>query len=233
MSAASDEPFGLLAVGLVVAEGAPPAETFAAELERESVDLRRLAGGQPSPAELDVLLVWLPAGATLERLEQFIEWRAASGGSLALVGCAPHGGSEDSERALSVGFDDFVAGRAAAREMSRRLRAVVRRSARRVRRVTGHRTEFGRVRVEPDEHRLWVDGQRIPVTRTELAVMSALVEAAGQSRTRAELLGRAWGEERLEIGERAVDNIVMRLRRKLPDPDVIVTVRGIGFRLAD
>jgi DNA-binding response OmpR family regulator len=93
------------------------------------------------------------------------------------------------------------------------------------------RTRFGRIRVEPGEHRLWVDGQRVQVTRTELAVVTALVEAGGQSRTRAELLERAWGDDRLEVGERAVDNVVMRLRRKLPDPDLIVTVRGVGFRL--
>ena len=62
--------------------------------------------------------------------------------------------------------------------------------------------------------------------------MTALVEAGGQSRSRADLLERAWGDEALEVGERAVDNVIMRLRRKLPDPDLVVTVRGVGFRLA-
>jgi DNA-binding response OmpR family regulator len=63
--------------------------------------------------------------------------------------------------------------------------------------------------------------------------MTALVDAGGQIRTRADILLRAWGDEGLEVGERAVDNIIMRLRRKLPDPEIIVTVRGVGFRLAD
>ncbi len=229
MMSAADEPFGPLIVGLVQQAGAPPIEAFASELAREAVDVRRLqAGGEPPPAEVRAILVWLPRGAAREVYGALVEWRAASGRRVALVGCAPTGSSEDSERALAAGFDDFVAGRAAPREMSRRLRAVVRRSS--VARAS--RRRFGRIRVEPDEHRLWVDGRRVPVTRTELAVMIALVEAGGQSRSRAELLERAWGDEALEVGERAVDNVIMRLRRKLPDPDLVVTVRGVGFRLA-
>ncbi len=226
-----DEPFGPLVVGLVQQAGAPPVEAFAADLARESVDVRRLVmSGDEPPFEVRAILVWLPRGAARDLYAALVEWRGRTARRIALIGCAPQGGSDDSERALAAGFDDFVAGRAAPREMSRRLRAVVRRQAAS---RTGSRRRFGRIRVEPDEHRLWVDGRRVPVTRTELAVMTALVEAGGQSRSRAELLERAWGDEALEVGERAVDNVIMRLRRKLPDPDLVVTVRGVGFRLAE
>ena len=50
---------------------------------------------------------------------------------------------------------------------------------------------------------------------------------------RAELLDLAWGEADLEVSERAVDNVILRLRRKLPTPDLIETVRSVGFRIAD
>jgi DNA-binding response OmpR family regulator len=46
-------------------------------------------------------------------------------------------------------------------------------------------------------------------------------------------LNEAWGEQELDIGERAVDNVILRLRRKLGDPDLVITVRGVGFRLAE
>jgi two-component system OmpR family response regulator len=59
------------------------------------------------------------------------------------------------------------------------------------------------------------------------------MQASGRTMSRAELLDQVWGEDELEVGVRAVDNLVCRLRRKLGDPGLLVTVRGIGFRLAD
>jgi two-component system phosphate regulon response regulator PhoB len=224
-----DGSFGPLAVGLVVTDGAPACDAFALELAREGVRVARLAKDRP-PSGVAIALAWLPGGAADATLEALHAWRRAARESIPLVGCAPSGDTADSERALAIGFDDFVAGRSAPREMARRLRAVARRSGRK---RSAPRRAYGRIRVDPIEHRLWVDGVGVRVTRTELAVMAALVEAAGQSRSRADLLVTAWGQDALDLGERAVDNIVMRLRRKLPDPDLIVTVRGVGFRLAD
>jgi len=227
-----DESFGPLVVGFVVRHGAPPPDRFAIELEREAIQLTPAAfptaGAGAAFPDARIVLVWLPAGVPAAELAGVAAWREHS----AVVGCAPTGTSEDSERALAAGFDDFVAGRAAPREMARRLRAVERRT-RRVAARAGRRERFGRIRLDTDQHRLWVDGSRIALTRTELAVMTTLVDAAGQIRTRADILLKAWGDEGLEVGERAVDNIIMRLRRKLPDPDLIVTVRGVGFRLTD
>jgi DNA-binding response OmpR family regulator len=232
VSGGPDETFGPLVVGFVVREGAPPPDQFASELEREAIQLAPAAfpipGSPPSTPEVRIVLVWLPAGVPSAELADVAAWRERA----AVVGCAPTGTNADSERALAAGFDDFVAGRAAPREMARRLRAVERRTRRSSARG-GRRERFGRIRLDADQHRLWVDGQRVALTRTELAVMTALVDAGGQIRTRADILLKAWGDEGLEVGERAVDNIIMRLRRKLPHPDLIVTVRGVGFRLAD
>jgi DNA-binding response OmpR family regulator len=50
--------------------------------------------------------------------------------------------------------------------------------------------------------------------------------------SRSELLDHAWGSANFDISERAVDNVVLRLRRKLGKPDLIQTVRGVGFRIA-
>jgi len=62
-------------------------------------------------------------------------------------------------------------------------------------------------------------------------VMRELMKARGRPLSRAELLDAAWGEGELDVSERAVDNVILRLRRKLPNPDAIETVRGVGFRL--
>ena len=71
----------------------------------------------------------------------------------------------------------------------------------------------------------------IAANEAELAVMRELIKAAGKPLSRAALLDAAWGAGELEISERAVDNVILRLRRKLPRPEALETVRSIGFRL--
>ena len=75
-------------------------------------------------------------------------------------------------------------------------------------------------------------GRRVSLTRLERRVVEALVVEGGRAVTRGELAERAWGSEAHGVGPRAIDNLVQRLRRKLRDEQVIVTVRGVGFRLA-
>ncbi|HEY5933520.1 MAG TPA: winged helix-turn-helix domain-containing protein, partial [Kofleriaceae bacterium] len=78
---------------------------------------------------------------------------------------------------------------------------------------------------------LWVDGKTVGLTSIELAVLRELMKARGRPLSRTELLDSAWGEGELEVSERAVDNVILRLRRKLPRPELIETVRSVGFRL--
>lgn len=53
------------------------------------------------------------------------------------------------------------------------------------------------------------------------------------TRDRAEFLDRTWGQGSLDVSERAVNNVILRLRRKLDAPGLIRTVRGTGFGLDD
>ena len=92
---------------------------------------------------------------------------------------------------------------------------------------------FGEISIDASRFELVYKSKRVLLTRTELAVMCALVEAQGRTIRRAEILDAAWGDQEFEVGERAVDSVVLRLRRKIGDPGAIVTVRGVGFRLAD
>ena len=79
---------------------------------------------------------------------------------------------------------------------------------------------------------LWVQGKTIALTSIELAVLRELMLARGRPLSRTDLLDAAWGDGDLEVSERAVDNVILRLRRKLPRPELIETVRSVGFRLA-
>jgi DNA-binding response OmpR family regulator len=82
--------------------------------------------------------------------------------------------------------------------------------------------------IDISRHRITVDERPISVTFTEFELLRVLVDGGGQPLSRDELLRRlpAGGPS----NERAVDDLVRRLRHKLePHDDVIRTVRGVGY----
>jgi len=232
---ADEIPVESLQVTLVAHAGAPAPDTLVAALRRDAIDVEIIMlddATELAPPTRPIVIAWLPQGADARQLQGLVTWRARAPQTTRLIGCSPDGGVADSERALAAGFDDFMAGRTSPRELSARLRALKRRLRPTVPR-SGERLRFGRLVLDGSRHELWIDMRRVPVTAMEMAILGALIEAQGRALTRAEPLDRVWGEDELDVGLRAVDNLVCRLRRKLGDPRLLVTVRGVGFRVAD
>ncbi len=226
---------GPVRVTVLVAEGAPATDPCVQGLRREVNDVS-LRGADlfeelPEP-ERSVVVTWVPAGLSVDFYERVVEWARDAAEPVALLGVGIDADTRDAETALAAGFDDFVASRFSARELAARVRAL----HRRIRLVPSQRRDrqrFGKFVLDSMGHQLWIDGKAIPLTATELGVMSALVGARGQALPRARILDTAWGDGNFEVSERAVDNVILRLRRKLGDPGLIETVRGVGFRLAN
>ena len=172
---------------------------------------------------LDVAL----AGVLADKIVQWAEASELRPGLLALI---EDGSTTDCEMLLAAGFDDAVIAPISARELAGRVRAIHRRVF--WRGAANGRMRYGELTLDLHGRALWVDGKTITLTSIELAVLRELVKARGRPLSRGELLDAAWGEGELEVSERAVDNVILRLRRKLPRPDVIETVRSVGFRLA-
>ncbi|MCA9678997.1 MAG: response regulator transcription factor [Myxococcales bacterium] len=221
-------------VTVVAAEGAPRVEPLVAELGREVLD-GQVASLDALLATTDsartVVLLCIPARVDAGLLDRVVTWADARRPRPGLIGWANQGSHVDSEAALAAGFDDFVVGARSPRELAARVRAVHRRVHWNGLRRPG-RLRHGGLMLDTDGHELWVDGRTISLTSTELAVVRALMRARGRTMSRSELLDHAWGSANFDISERAVDNVVLRLRRKLGRADLIRTVRGVGFRLA-
>jgi DNA-binding response OmpR family regulator len=221
---------------LVTLGDRPAPQTLVLALVRDAIDVDVCALGEPSeaaPPTRPLVVAWFSAGRlTDERLAELVAWRARAGFPVRLIGCAPEGGVADSERALAAGFDDFMSGRISPRELSARLRALKRRLRPPPSRQP-ERLRFGRLTLDAARHELWIDARRVALTALEMAILAELIAAQGRALTRTELLDRVWGEDELDVGVRAVDNLVCRLRRKLGNPALLVTVRGVGFRLSD
>lgn len=218
-------------VTIVAAVIAPPTHDLAAELRRDSlrVDVANadVLRQDPLPA---VYVFWFDAALGVVLADRICEWAATGEIRAGLIGVIEDGGGYEREALLAAGFDDVVAGKLGARELSARVRAVHRR-------MNWNASRHGRLRfagftLDLHNHALWIDGATISLTSIELAVMRELVKARGKPLSRAALLDAAWGDADLEISERAVDNVILRLRRKLPKPDAIETVRSVGFRIA-
>jgi two-component system phosphate regulon response regulator PhoB len=131
---------------------------------------------------------------------------------------------------FELGADDYVVKPYSLRELLLRVEAVLRRTTPTP--AGGGRgvLVFGKLRVDRDAHRVWVDGEEVTLTALELRLLSTLLERRGRVQSRPALLDDVWGMSG-EVTTRTVDTHVKRLREKLGNAGpYIETVRGVGYR---
>jgi DNA-binding response OmpR family regulator len=220
-----------LRVTVVTPVTTPSTQAVVAELRRGAmhVELRTAEVLQHAPQTPVYLVAIAPATARV-LADQIVAWASEHTLRPGLIGLIEDGSPHDCETVLAAGFDDVAVTPVSSRELAARVRAVHRRVH--WKGVTHGRLRFGELTLDLYGRALWFRGKTISLTSIELAVLRELLKARGRPLSRIELLDQAWGEADLEVSERAVDNVILRLRRKLPDPDVIETVRSVGFRLA-
>jgi DNA-binding response OmpR family regulator len=140
--------------------------------------------------------------------------------------------SHDVVAGLEAGADDYVTKPAVPKELTARVRALLRRT----RSDDGglESLSFGDIEVIPDAGIVRRSGREVALTRTEFRLLCELATNAGRVLSREVLLERVWGYDYFGDG-RLVDVHVRRLRRKVEsdpsEPQHILTVRGLGYRL--
>ncbi|GEN23068.1 DNA-binding response regulator [Halomonas cupida] len=133
---------------------------------------------------------------------------------------------EERVRGLDAGADDYVLKPFDLQELLARLRVIMRRASGR----TSSTIVLGALTVDEATHAVSWCGEDIVLSRREFALLVELAKNPGQvlSRPRLESLLYGWGEE---LESNALEVHVHHLRKKL-DKTVIVTVRGIGYRIS-
>lgn len=139
---------------------------------------------------------------------------------------------------LELGADDYVTKPYSYRELLARVRAVLRRrqpndSAEQDEEGV---LEVGPVRMDVERHTVAVSGQGVALPLKEFDLLELLMRNAGRVLTRGQLIDRVWGAD--YVGDtKTLDVHVKRIRSKIePDPGTpkyLLTVRGLGYKLAD
>jgi DNA-binding response OmpR family regulator len=211
---------------LVVEDDPAVAEPLLEGLQRNGLDVHHVAFARdvvPAAHDVDVVLLdlGLPDGdgiTILRDLRQVTE--------VPVIIVTARGHEADRVIGLELGADDYVVKPFSVRELSARIRAVSRR-----RRVEAP-LAAGRVRIDRGQRRAFVDEQEVDLTAKEFDLLAVLAEEPGRVVPRQELFSRVWDPVWHGTGK-TLDVHVSALRRKLDDPELIETVRGVGYRLVD
>jgi len=147
--------------------------------------------------------------------------------------------SEEADKVigLSMGADDYLTKPFSPRELVARIKAALRRFG-----LPGNGDvenkvlAFEHLRIDPEARRVWRDDRPLELTAIEFDLLLALAEHPGRVLSREQLLQRVWGYD-FYGEERVVDVHLGHIRKKIEanpaQPELIVTVRGVGYRFED
>jgi len=142
----------------------------------------------------------------------------------------------DKVAGFAVGADDYLNKPFSLRELTVRVRAILRRVERISSTPSSDPIELAGLSIDPTRRKVSLDGDEVQLTPLEFEILLAMARDPGVVFTREQLMDRVWGY-RDYAGGRVVDSHVARIRRKLgedgAEPRFVRTVHGVGYAFAD
>ncbi|GAB7537707.1 response regulator transcription factor [Burkholderia sp. 22PA0099] len=194
----------------------------AVDLERDGAAASSLLGVEAFDlVVLDVMLPSMDGFAILRRLR-------ASGSTTPVLLVTARSAIDDRVSGLGLGADDYLVKPFDYRELDARVQALLRRNS-------GHASDvlrFGGLAIDRSSRLAELDGQPLPLSRQEFALLEILASRPQRVFSKDELLNQLFSFGR-EPSANAVEQYVTRVRRKLQGSDVeIRTARGMGYQIA-
>jgi DNA-binding response OmpR family regulator len=211
---------------LVVEDDDAIAEPLTHGLQREGYSVTRVASGQEALEQADVDLVLLDLGLPdLDGYEVCRRIRAQA--STPIIVITARGDEVDRVVGLELGADDYVVKPFGYRELVARIRAVSRRSIPEAVAVQ----HVGPIAIDRRTRKVWSADEEVALAPKEFDLLALLAEDAGAVVTRQQILEQVW-DPHWYGPTKTLDVHIASLRKKLGQPQLIETARGVGFRLA-
>jgi DNA-binding response OmpR family regulator len=188
--------------------------------------LRKLRFERPDIAVVDLMLPGIDGWRITEELR-------AAGIMIPIINVSARGSEHDKVHALQIGGDDYLAKPFGMRELVARVEAALRRTGGQPVAAGQPRIEVPGLVIDPDLHRVLLDGADAGLTRTEFRLLQVLAAEQGRALSRDQLQQRVWGTP-YRHRDRTVDVCVRKLRAKLDRRSetytYIQTHHSVGYR---
>ncbi|MFB7249228.1 response regulator transcription factor [Microbacterium sp. NPDC056234] len=209
-------------------------EPYLAEAVRDGLRLEAIAADIAGDGDTALELLSINAYdiAVLDRDipgpsgDDVARWIVGSGSGIPILMLTAADRLDDKASGFELGADDYLTKPFELRELVLRLRALDRRRAH----VRPPVLEVAGLRLDPFRREVFRDERYVSLTRKQFAVLEVLIGAGGGVVSAEELLERAW-DENADPFTNAVRITVSSLRKRLGDPQLIVTVPGVGYRI--
>lgn len=191
-----------------------------------------------NPPDLAVFDIKMPQMDGLELLRRFREYS-----QVPVIFLTSKDDERDEALGLETGADDYIAKPFSQRLLIARIRAILRRvehmhSAAASPDSDGpdRAVQRGRLRIDPERHKIVWDGKLVTLTVTEFLILDALSQRPGVIKSRNQLMDVAYHDD-IFVDDRTIDSHIKRIRRKFrvvdPDFDGIETLYGAGYRFGE
>ena len=159
-----------------------------------------------------------------------------------IIFCSALNGEDDTVMGLNIGADDYITKPFSVSEMLARVNAVLRR-VRMAKKASQAETEsiyepagsYKGLRIDPNEKICYLDGEKVPLTKTELEILFFFLTHPNRIYSREEIIRHVWADD-VVVTNRTIDTNITRLRKKIGTYGNNIETRlgfGYGFKESD
>lgn len=172
--------------------------------------------------DLALLDVSLPDGESYDLAHQI----RAQHPEIAIIFLTARDNEEDVVHGLELGADDYISKPFRNRELLLRIRNVLAR-----RHLVSNNIQVGTINFDYDQQLVYVKGEPVSLTALERKLLACLLENAGRIVTRERLLDEIYNVSGRIVNDNTLSVYLKRLRHKLGEPNLIQTIKHLGYRL--